>query len=145
MLVSNIDRNHWITNQWWELLTNARYSTLNVNGNQGTWYILTVMNRFFGVEWTVELSFQETLMNFLRKWQGCLPLRHASSRVPKNVSSFKPRKCFKVNGLKLAGMRALINLPSSSWAQNKRYFCRNEVSPTNFIMGHSQPVTWFSN
>ena len=45
------------------------------------------MNRFVGVEWTIEFSCQETLMNFLSKWQGLLPLRHAGSRLPKNVSS----------------------------------------------------------
>ena len=120
LLMSNIDRNHWITNQWGELLTNARYSTLNVNGNQGTLYILTIMNRFVGVEWTVEFIFQETLMYFLNIWEVYLPLRHAGSKAPTNVSSFKPRKCFEVDGFKLAERRALINLPSSSWAQNKR-------------------------
>ena len=121
LLMSNIDRNHWITNQWGGLLTNARYSIFNVNGNQGTWYILIVMNRLVGVEWNAKFTFQETLMNFLNKWQGCLPLRHAGSRGPKNVSSFRPRKCFGVDGLKLVGRKALINLPSSSRAQNKRY------------------------
>ena len=94
LLMSNIDRNHWITNQRGELLTNARYSTLNVNGNQGTWYILTIMNRFVVVEWAVELSFQETLMSFLRKWQGFLPLRHAGSRVPTKCFKFQTHKMF---------------------------------------------------
>ena len=41
------------------------------------------MNIFVGVEWTVEFTCQETLMDFLNKWQGCFPLRHAGSRVPK--------------------------------------------------------------
>ena len=131
--MSNIDRNHWIANQWGGLLTNARYSIFNVNGNQGTLYILTVMNRFFGVEWTVEFTFKETLMNFLSRWQGCQPLRHAGSRVPKNVSSFIPKKCFEVDRLKLVGRRALINLPSSNWARNYKWFCRNEVDITNEI------------
>ena len=139
--MSNIDRNHWITNQWGELLTNARYSTINVNGNQGSWYILIVMNRFVGVEWTVEFTCQETLMDFLSKWQGFLLLRHAGSRVPKNVSSFKPRKCFGVDGLKLPGRRALINLPSSCWAQNKIYFYKNEVDTTNKIYYGAYPAS----
>ena len=105
--MSNIGRNHWITNQWGKLLTSARYPTYNVNGNQGTRYIQTVMNRFVEVEWTVEFFCQETLMYFLGKWQGYLPLRHVGSKVSKNVSSFKPRKWFGVDGLKLCWKESL--------------------------------------
>ena len=60
-------------------LTNSRYPTFDVNENQGTRYILLAMNRFFEVEWTIEFICQETLLYSLGRWQGCLPLRHASS------------------------------------------------------------------
>ena len=82
VLMSNINKNHWIADHWGGSLTNARYPTFDVNGNQGTRYILRAMNRFVEVEWTVEFFCQETLMNFLSNWQGYLPLRHAGSQVP---------------------------------------------------------------
>ena len=101
LLMLNIGMNHCITNQWWELLTNARCSTLNVNGNQGTCYILIVVNRFSEVKWTVEFNLQETLIYFLIKWQGYLPLRNASSRVPNNVSSSDHENVLKSMGWNL--------------------------------------------
>jgi len=60
-------------------LTNVTYPTFDVNGNQGTTHILLAMNRFFEVEWAAEFIHQETLMYFLGRWQGYLPLRHVGS------------------------------------------------------------------
>ena len=82
VLVLNISKNNWITDHWWGSLTNARYTTFDVNGNQGTRYILLVMNKCVEVKWTIEFIHQETLMYSLSRWQGYLPLRHAWSQVP---------------------------------------------------------------
>ena len=37
VLKSSMRRNHWITDQWWKSLTNARQLIDNVNECQGTW------------------------------------------------------------------------------------------------------------
>lgn len=60
-------------------LTNVRYPTFDVNGNQSTSYIRLAMNIFFKFEWNVEFIHQETLMYSLGRWQGYLPLSHAGS------------------------------------------------------------------
>ena len=49
-LISNIRNNHWIIDHWGGSLTNARYPTFDVNGNQGTRYILLAMNGFVEVK-----------------------------------------------------------------------------------------------
>lgn len=63
-------------------LTNARYPTFDVNGNQGTRYILLAMNIFVEVECYEKFLHQETLIYLLSRWQIYLPLRHAGSQVP---------------------------------------------------------------
>ena len=83
MWINSVDVEHKQESlDYWPLrksLTNVRYPTYDVNGNQGTRYILLVTNIFVEVESTTEFIHQETLMYSLGRWQGYLPLRHVGS------------------------------------------------------------------
>ena len=85
-LKSNMQEHRLITSQWWKMLTDARGTTNNDNGPQGT------TGTIYGV-WINELAsntrrITRSEVNDVNLTSNAtnLPLRHAGSKVPSGVS-----------------------------------------------------------
>ena len=81
-LKSNMQEHRLITSQWWELLTDARGTTNNDNGPQGT--IGTIYGMWISelVSNTRRITRSEANDENLMSNAKNLPLRHAGSKVP---------------------------------------------------------------
>ena len=85
-LMSNMQEHRLITSQWWKLLTDARETTNNENGSQGT------TGTIYGVRIneltsnTRRITRSEANDVNLSSNATNLPLRHAGSKVPYGVS-----------------------------------------------------------
>ena len=85
-LKSNMQEHHQITSQWWNLLTDARGTTNNDNGSQGTIGTIYGMRINELVSNTRIITRSEANDENLTSNAKNLPLRHAGSKVPKGVS-----------------------------------------------------------